>query len=445
MLSSTDRTDSPLAVRYIPLAYDNTDSEGSALRLVHTLFPEWKASDEPVSFVKFTDGITNTASSPSPARPRRDAERQDAQLLKATVRRPGKTQHEADEEAVLLRAYGKGTDVLIDRERESKAHSLLASRGLAPPLLARFENGLLYRYIEGDVCSPEDLRRPEIWRAVAKRLGQWHACLPISAISTVSTSDPPAVVGSPTDPPSKPAHSRPSPDLWSVMQQWIHSLPDNTEEQKAMKEKLDKELVTMTARLGDTPGIGGNDYIFSHCDLLSGNVIIQPASGSTNGTNAAETPEVSFIDYEYATPAPAAFDIANHFAEWAGFSCDHSALPTKSQRADFLAHYLRSYRSHLPPPPHASHDAHQPNSAASPFEADLARLTAQVDLFRGVPGFYWGIWALIQETISQIDFDYAAYAPLRLGEYWAWKAEDDGSRAERGREVGVREGRWACA
>ncbi|KAK5002078.1 hypothetical protein LTR28_011859, partial [Elasticomyces elasticus] len=60
MLSSTDRTDSPLAVRYIPLAYDNTDSEGSALRLVHTLFPEWKASDEPVSFVKFTDGITNT-------------------------------------------------------------------------------------------------------------------------------------------------------------------------------------------------------------------------------------------------------------------------------------------------------------------------------------------------------------------------------------------------
>ena len=41
---------------------------------------------------------------------------------------------------------------------------------------------------------------------------------------------------------------------------------------------------------------------------------------------------------------------------------------------------------------------------------------AQVDRFRGAPGFYWGIWALIQATISQIDFDYAGYAEIRLGE-----------------------------
>ena len=50
-----------------------------------------------------------------------------------------------------------------------------------------------------------------------------------------------------------------------------------------------------------------------------------------------------------------------------------------------------------------------------------------------VGGFIRGIWALIQDTISQIDFDYAAYAEVRLGEYWAWK---------RG-EKSVRENRWA--
>ena len=61
----------------------------------------------------------------------------------------------------------------------------------------------------------------------------------------------------------------------------------------------------------------------------------------------------------------------------------------------------------------------------------------------GVPGFYWGIWALIQATISQIDFDYASYADLRLGEYWAWKAELDGSRKGEGREAPLRERRWA--
>jgi ethanolamine kinase len=38
------------------------------------------------------------------------------QLLKAVNNLPGLSKTEVDEDAVLLRAYGKGTDVLIDRE-----------------------------------------------------------------------------------------------------------------------------------------------------------------------------------------------------------------------------------------------------------------------------------------------------------------------------------------
>lgn len=67
----------------------------------------------------------------------------------------------------------------------------------------------------------------------------------------------------------------------------------------------------------------------------------------------------------------------------------------------------------------------------------------EVDVYRGLPGFYWGIWALIQATISEIDFDYASYAEVRLGEYWAWKAEVDGSREKSGQELPLRERRWA--
>jgi len=52
------------------------------------------------------------------------------------------------------------------------------------------------------------------------------------------------------------------------------------------------------------------------------------------------------------------------------------------------------------------------------------------------------MWALIQATISSIDFDYAAYAQVRLGEYWAWRAELDGSRAKAGEEMGIRERTW---
>jgi len=84
-----------------------------------------------------------------------------------------------------------------------------------------------------------------------------------------------------------------------------------------------------------------------------------------------------------------------------------------------------------------------PSTTKADFNILHQQLFQAVDLFRGIPGFYWGIWALIQATISQIDFDYASYAEVRLGEYWAWRAEEDGSRVQSGKEMPLRERRWA--
>jgi ethanolamine kinase len=107
-------------------------------------------------------------------------------------------------------------------------------------------------------------------------------------------------------------------------------------------------------------------------------------------------------------------------------------LPTRHQRREFIREYVRSYFSYL-----------GKRKTAEEEEAEAQKLFDEVDIFRGVPGFYWGIWALIQATISQIDFDYAAYAEVRLGEYWAWRGEAGGSRAVAGKEMPLREKRWA--
>jgi ethanolamine kinase len=174
--------------------------------------------------------------------------------------------------------------------------------------------------------------------------------------------------------------------------------------------------------------------VFAHCDLLSGNVVIEPKSPGTNGVGENKRQHqavVNFIDYEYATPSPAAFDLANHFAEWGGFECDYSVLPTRAQRLDFIREYIHTYFSLVK------------SGENIDEESETQRLFAEVDIFRGVPGFYWGIWALIQATISQIDFDYAQYAEVRLGEYWAWRGELDGTRKAAGSEVPFREKRWA--
>jgi ethanolamine kinase len=382
--------------------------------------------------------------------------------LKAIKKRPGYTEKQIDEEAVLLRAYGEGTEVIIDRERETKSHALLAEHRLAPALLARFNNGLMYRFIRGRVCRPEDLREPPIARAVAREMGTWHAMLPVlfeDTTAPVPTHDesnplsrPPAKTRRSLAEINAITPSKPTPNIWTVMQKWIFALPVRTAAEKERQTTLQAELKRTTAELGDIPGLGKDGLIFGHCDLLSGNVIILPESRWLSSNN----PSVSFIDYEYATPSPCAFDLANHFAEWGGFDCDFSVLPTRKTRLVFITQYLCSYYAQLDLK--ASLDANSDKS--KPFgkgfgsitapesdfwnansknrDAEIGRIFEEVDRFRGVPGLYWGIWALIQAEISQIDFDYASYAEVRLGEYWSWREVESGKG-----DGGIRERRWA--
>ncbi|PWY73216.1 putative ethanolamine kinase [Aspergillus sclerotioniger CBS 115572] len=404
--------------RYIPLSYNHADSHASALRLILTLNPHWEGRDNKIEFVRFTDGITNT-------------------LLKIINRKPGLTEEQIDHEAVLMRAYGNHTEILIDRERETSSHALLASHGLAPPLLARFNNGLLYRFIRGRPASHEDLVTPFVWRGVARRLAQWHAVLPIKGpvAPTKPVEDVPLMQQVDMDTTdcrrvkqeediSMITPKQPDPSMWSVLQRWILALPTTTEEQRKRRLGLQKELEQVVSELDDEKGLGEGGLVFSHCDLLCANVIVLPESADSDEAT------VNFIDYEYATPSPAAFDIVNHFAEWGGYDCDYNMLPTRSVRREFLTEYVRSY----------SHHKGIPESSQGEI---VDRLYEDVDRFRGIPGLYWGVWSLIQAQISQIDFDYASYAEVRLGEYYAWRREMDGSRAQASEEMPLRERRWA--
>jgi ethanolamine kinase len=347
---------------------------------------------------------------------------------------PGKSAEQIDDEAILMRAYGNNTDILIDRDREAESHALLAKRGLAPPLLARFNNGLLYNFIQGRVCTPQDLIKEDVWRGVARRLAEWHSVpLPESYYSEHRAN---GIDGTYTNGVSKAAKNledRPTPNVWTIMQKWINALPVGTAAEQKRKSQLQTELDHSIAELDNRalpelqpPGLSG--MVFGHCDLLSANVIILPSARSTNAANEDDSETVRFIDYEYATACQAAFDIANHFAEWGGYDCDYTMLPDRTTRRSFLEEYLRTLaRSH-------------PQEGLR--EDIVQSLLKQVDDFRGIPGLYWGIWALIQATISQINFDYASYAEVRLGEYFAWREEKDGTRKKHGKEMPLRERCW---
>jgi ethanolamine kinase len=285
------------------------------------------------------------------------------------------------------------------------------------------------------VCTSQDLIREPVWRAVARRLGEWHARLPVAAVVEQPNGHANAANGvnghklnGISSNKSGLASRRPIPNIWSVLQKWVDALPCSEPKQAARKQLLQQELDRSFTELDNDRGPGDSGFVFGHCDLLSANVIMLPHDASCANGNGTAGLQISFIDYEYATPCPAAFDIANHFAEWGGYDCDYNMLPTRSERSKFLETYVESYKAH---------------SDISVADDMLETLYTEVDKYRGMPGFYWGIWALIQATISEIDFDYASYAEVRLGEYDAWRAEQSGSRVRDKKQLPLRERRWA--
>ena len=104
--------------------------------------------------------------------------------------------------------------------------------------------------------------------------------------------------------------------------------------------------------------------MLAHNDLLAGNILIDEASGA-----------VRFIDYEYGAPGTAAYDVANHFCEYAGFDADLArGFPRRDARLAFIAAYL--------------------GEGATP--RDVADFGAVTDGFVEASHLFWGAWAVVQ-------------------------------------------------
>ena len=317
---------------------------------------------------------------------------------------------------VVLRAFGPGAEPLTSRPREIATHGLFASYGLAPSLLARFQNGLIYQFTPGSPCTPEKLSEEQVWRGVARTLGKWHAVLPIGAAGArldagkVSEDIPETGKGenkkTDADLVKEVEREKPPGDVWSVMRLWASRIPEQSEEGRQVKDRMKEEVESTFETLGKVEGIGGQKLVMGHCDLLAGNVLVQ------DPVEEGAVDEIQLIDYEYSVACNAAFDIALHFGEWPGFDCDYNRIPSPNVRKEFIKGYVRSWRQ-------SRSEAGKRES--SDEEQDVQHMCELVDSFRHIPGLWFGLWGLVQAHDSSEEFDYRRYAKMRLGEYWAGK------------------------
>ncbi|XP_075709845.1 ethanolamine kinase 2 isoform X2 [Rhinoderma darwinii] len=297
-------SDSP-TVRSLSISVDEQNVIPGALSLIRELRPDWDLRH--VQTKLFTDGITN-------------------KLLACYLDTSMK-------DAVLVRVYGKRTELFVDRKDEVTSFEMLRAHGCAPELYCTFQNGLCYEFMRGLALGPEHVCQPHILRRLAE-----------------------------------------IPSL-KVLEQELNW--------------LQKYLPTFESPI-----------VLCHNDLLCKNVIYNEEEG-----------HVRFIDYEYAGYNYQAYDIANHFNEFAGVSePDYRLFPDRETQLEWLRHYLG-----------ASRRLKGEEGEAQDKEVD--DLCIQVNQFVLASHYFWGLWALIQHRYSDIDFNFAQYAMLRFKQYFHVKPQ----------------------
>ncbi|XP_038071040.1 ethanolamine kinase 1-like isoform X1 [Patiria miniata] len=330
----------------VDLTLDENNLEEGALKLLSLVRPEW--NQEEIKFKVFTAGISN-------------------KLIGGYLPKD-------KSDMVLVRIYGKKTELLIDREAEIRTFVLLHQAGCGSKLYARCNNGLCYEYLPGVVLDPKTVREERIYKLIIKEMIKMHSIKPQDGAVT-------------------------SPCLFRLMDKYLSIVPDKFEDEEKQQryiktvpshDQLRKEVGDLKSALTclEMP------IVFCHNDNLLANIIFNEQKG-----------KISFIDYEYAAFNYQAYDIGNHFCEFAGVEeVDYNLYPNKEFQMKWLQEFLT-----------AQNEANSVEKKVT--ERDVESLYVIVNKFALASHMFWGIWALVQSHHSTIDFDFLEYSKLRLDEY----------------------------
>jgi len=285
------------------------------------------------------------------------------------------------EDTVIVKVFGSNTGKLIDREAEIETMRILHERKCGAQLYATFSNGICYEYMNGEILDVKDCWDPAIWPLITAEMAKLH-----------SSREGGGLIDDDDD---KRRARTPKSAMWQKMRQFNKLAEEVMQNDPNLCSRLETvgvqrgwasgaidELVSMV----ESKGI---PVTFCHNDLICRNIVHDP-----------KRKRVTFIDVEYAGPNYAAFDVANHFLEFAGVpELDYSRCPDREFRHKWISEYLR----------HLKMDEGR--------DMSVELFDYWVDLCTPASHLLWGLWAIHQARHSTIDFDYIRYVGIRLAEY----------------------------
>ncbi|KAJ2928743.1 hypothetical protein H1R20_g8217, partial [Candolleomyces eurysporus] len=311
---------------------------------------------------------------------------------------------------VLLRIYGPSSGSFISRPRELHIlHKLSSVYRIGPRVFGTFENGRLEEYFDSANLTAEDIRDPLISRWIGARMAELHSV-------DMEVVSPPSDI--------------PETGIWKPsVKTWVSSWLPNAHEVLSLPSvrrevaldlditKFEKEwniYFKWLSKVEDKRP--GSTMVLSHNDVHYGNLL-----RLNNALEADGHRQIIVVDFEYASPNPAAYDIGNHFLEWctnyhnniAPHLYNQSRYPTFTQRRNFYTSYLK----HLN---HLGKSTEDPVFDPSDLDQIVDALDYQVRVWSPASHALVAIWAIVQarddleNSIAEPEFDYVGYAAGRM-------------------------------
>lgn len=321
--------------------------------------------------------------------------------------------------SLLLRVYGSNNDTIIDREYELQVLARLSIRNIGPSLYGCFENGRFEQYLENSTTLGRDnIRDWKTSQRIARRMKELHFGVPLlrSEIESGAT-------------------------CWLKIAKWLEILEVDGKDwiandaniQEAFRcknwEEFKKNIHTYHEWLygkAKRP----SPVVFCHNDAQYGNLLftapVVESSENINGNVDSSATSISsatsgnslfpssssvvvdqiinptrqeqsqdsklvVIDFEYAGPNPAAYDLANHLSEWMHdysgvhpYKCSVGSYPNKEQ----VLNFLYAYASHL--------QGGGRESRKINIDRDVKHLYNAIIRWRASVQLFWSIWAVLQ-------------------------------------------------
>ncbi|KAF8649846.1 hypothetical protein AX16_005609 [Volvariella volvacea WC 439] len=309
---------------------------------------------------------------------------------------------------LLLRVYGPSSGSLISRPRELHTLHLLSSKyHIGPQVYGTFTNGRIEEYFESTTLTAADIRVPKISRWIAARMAELHSV------------DVELIEGTPVPKSGWEIAAQKNVAMWLPPAEQVLALSSFPEQWRAAfdLERFKQEWSRYWQWLTKVADVhNGSQTVFAHNDTQYGNLL--RLNHLQEG--ADEHSQIVVVDFEYASPNPAAYDIANHFHEWTAnyhddvpHLLDSSRYPTSQERRNFYASYLQ----------HAASTHNKPIVSKDGLEARAKKLDEQVRFWSPASHATWAIWGIVQARddieagVKEPEFDYIAYAQCRMAAF----------------------------